>query len=225
MIKFSRENAISSVGKIVLCVIMMLSGVVGVYGQFSLFEQGQAKKKRGSKPTVITAESMDFDISQNIAVFTGNVQVDDEDMKIFCQQMIIRFEKMGDGKKNGEKGKGESPLGKGGKSGSVSLNMDQKSGKTTVKDITCLKDVIIIRKLYDDKEKAKGEQKALADKAHYDVKTGKITLSENPSLTRGSDTLRGDVIYFWRDSERVSVRNNSELKLRSSTFKKEGERK
>ncbi len=218
--KSLRGNAFSLAGKIVLCVMMTLTGALGVHGQFSLFEQGKAKKKRGNKPTVITAESMDFDISQNIAVFSGNVQVDDEDMQIFCQRMIIRFEK-----EDNSKGKDKSPIKKNDKKGAVSLDMDKKNGSTRVKDITCLKDVIIIRKLYDEKEKSKGEQKALAGKAHYDVKTGKITLSENPSLIRGSDTLKGEVIYFWRDSERVSVRNHSKLKLKSSTFKKEGERK
>ena len=198
-------------------------GAFGASAQFSIFDSGKAKRKRGNKPTVITADSMDFDISKNIAVFTGNVQVDDEDMKIFCHQMIIRFEKEGGDKKtdpkdihsmtlkiNGEKGKSKT------------------KGSTKVKDITCLKDVIIIRKLYDPKEKERGEQKALAQKAHYDVKTGKITLSGNPSLARATDTLTGDVIYFYRDSERVTVRGGkrgSKLKLRSNSFKNQQEKK
>jgi len=198
-------------------VTALLLAAFSARAQFSIFDSGKAKRKRSGKPTVITADSMDFDISQNIAVFTGNVQVDDEDMKIFCHQMIIRFEKEGGDKKKTDP------------KDIHTMTLKKKGGGTTkVKDITCLKDVIIIRKLYDLKEKERGEQKALAQKAHYDVKTGKITLSGNPSLSRGKDTLKGDVIYFWRDSERVSVRggdHGSELKLRSNTFKNQQEKK
>jgi len=192
--------------------VAVLFGAYGAQAQFSMFDSGKAKRKRTGKPTVITSESMDFDISKNIAVFTGNVQVDDEDMKIFCHQMIIRFEKKDDGKNKD-------------KTNINSMTVKKKGGGTTrVKDITCLKDVIIIRKLYDPKERERGEQKALAQKAHYDVKTGKITLSGDPSISRGSDTLTGDVICFWRDSERVSVKGDqhgTKLKLRSSSFKKQ----
>jgi lipopolysaccharide transport protein LptA len=96
----------------------------------------------------------------------------------------------------------------------------KSESSTKVKEIECIKNVIIIRKLYDEKEKSQGEQKAIAGHAVYDVKTGKITLSDNPSLVRGSDTLRGEVIVYWVDSERVSVRsgrkNTSELKIRSN---------
>jgi lipopolysaccharide export system protein LptA len=51
-------------------------------------KSGDKKKE----PTVITSDSMDFDITKNVAVFTGNVQVDDANMRILCHKMIIRFE-------------------------------------------------------------------------------------------------------------------------------------
>ena len=178
------------------------------YAQFSIFTPSKSGQKKKNKPTVITSESMDFDITKNVAVFTGNVQVDDVDIRILCHKMIIQFS-------GGRKSLQEIE------------NASGKDKGTQVKDITCLKNVIIIRKLYGD-EKEKGEQKALAGKAHYEVQSGKITLTENPVLMRGQDTLRGEVIIFWRDSERVSVRGGkktgSELKLRSNSFKNQNDR-
>ena len=134
---------------------------------------------------------MDFDISKNVAVFTGNVQVDDAEMRIFCHKMIVNFAgKAKDSKKS-------------------KINTNQ-----TVKEIICLKNVVIIRKL-DTKDKEGGEQKALAGKAVYDVKAGKITLTINPELQRGEDSLTGEVIIFWTDSERVSVRRSGQIQIRS----------
>lgn len=183
----------------------------------SFFDRVTARdKSKKAVPTVITSDAMDFDITKNIAVFTGNVQVDDANMRILCHKMIVRFEGeiksiddlTGDKKDSTKNGKKDS-------------KKDKKNGGGKVKDITCIKNVIIIRKLYsvDDKEKA-GEQKAIAGHAVYDVKTGKITLTDNPALIRGEDTLRGETIIYWVDSERVSVRggkrNSSELKIRSN---------
>jgi lipopolysaccharide transport protein LptA len=184
----------------------------------SFFSRATSRKGANKDvPTVITSDSMDFDISKNVAVFTGNVQVDDANMRILCHQMIVRFEgkpKMPGGTKT-VKGKVAAGTDKKKKS---SKSADPKQN-TKVKDITCIKNVIIIRKLYDPEEKKDGEQKAIAGHAVYDVKTGKITLTDHPALVRDGDTLRGEVIIYWVDSERVSVRSGnrstSELKIRS----------
>ena len=72
----------------------------------SFFSRATSRKGANKDvPTVITSDSMDFDISKNVAVFTGNVQVDDANMRILCHQMIIRFEgkpKMPGGTKTGK---------------------------------------------------------------------------------------------------------------------------
>lgn len=154
--------------------------------QAQLFSSKRAKKRDKTIPTIIKSDSMDFDISKNVAVFSGNVQVDDAEMKIFCHKMIINFE------------------------GNAKNSEDNK----TIKDIICLKNVVILRKL-NDVEGKDGEQKALAGKAVYDVKAGKITLTENPELRRGDDSVKGEVIMFWTDSERLSVKNSGEVQIRS----------
>lgn len=173
----------------ITCLLFLLSLILGLNLNAQFFSAHLKSKKRNTEiPTIIKSDSMDFDLSKNLAVFSGNVQVDDAEMQIFCHKMIINFEK-------GSANEGE--------------NQNQ-----SVKDIICLKNVIIIRKLSDEEGKG-GEQKALAGKAVYEVKAGKITLSENPELKRGPDTLKGEVIMFWLDSERLTVHRGSQLQIKS----------
>jgi len=170
--------------KSLVAVCMLLFASFGLHAQF-FAQHFNSKERRADIPTVITSDSMDLDISKNVAVFTGNVQVDDVQMKIFCHKMIINF--------SGEK------------------NTDSNK---SVKNIICLKNVVIIRKVNGAEAKG-GEQKAVAGKAIYNVKAGKITLMDNPELHRGPDTLTGEVIMFWLDSERLSVQKKTKLKIRS----------
>ena len=201
-----------------IMVLVLLTGLFCIAGlrvdAQSFFSRSLAGKgPTKDAPTVITSDAMDFDITKNVAVFTGNVQVDDANMRILCHQMIIRFEGNAASLKDVTSEKKEKVEKKSVKDG------DDPKANTKVKSIECIKNVIIIRKLYDGKEKEGGEQKAIAGHALYDVKTGKITLTDHPALVRGSDTLRGEMIIYWVDSERVSVRsgnqNTSELKIRS----------
>jgi len=173
--------------KILLILLFLFYCVIPLKAQ--LFSSKRSKTRDKTIPTVIKSDSMDFDISKNVAVFSGNVQVEDAEMTIFCHKMIINFEG----------------------------NAKNTESNKSVKDIICLKNVIIIRKL-DKKESKSGKQKALAGKAVYDVKAGKITLTENPELQRGEDSLKGDVIMYWTDSDRVSVKGRkrpSQLTIRS----------
>ena len=205
--------------------IMVLLLITGFFCMAGLRIDAQsffsrATSKQGPKkdvPTVITSDSMDFDITKNVAVFTGNVQVDDANMRILCHQMIVRFAGSTTDLKNGKSDK--KSLGDKKKTGQNGPQVDPVKANTKVKTIECIKNVIIIRKIYDGKEKDGGEQKAIAGHALYDVKSGKITLTDHPALVRGGDTLRGEMIIYWVDSERVSVRSgnhsSSELKIRS----------
>ena len=179
---------------------------------FSRITSGQSSNK-STTPTVITSDAMDFDISKNVAVFTGNVQVDDANMRILCHQMIIRFE--GKPKDISKISTGETTTTT--KKDDKTADKKEDTG-SKVKNIECIKNVVIIRKIPGANNKEE-EQKAIAGHALYDVKTGKITLTKNPALIRGKDTLRGEVIIYWVNSERVSVRSGrhhtGELKIRS----------
>ena len=205
--------------RVILLLSICLICLSGLYVDAQSFFSRATSRKGATKnvPTVITSDSMDFDISKNIAVFTGNVQVDDANMRILCHQMIVRFEGKPKVLKKSTDDKTPKTVKKDvKKSGSES---DSEKSNTKVKTIECIKNVIIIRKMYDEKEKEDGEQKAIAGHALYNVKAGKITLTDDPALVRGGDTLRGEVIIYWVDSERVTVKSgnqtSSELKIRS----------
>lgn len=47
------------------------------------------------------------------------------------------------------------------------------------------------------------DKNAVCEKAVYQVKAGRLDLSGNPVLRRGKDVLKGKVITFWRDQEKM----------------------
>jgi lipopolysaccharide export system protein LptA len=203
-------------GILLLSIILVdTAGAQSFFAKLATKNNGKKKKT----PTVITSDSMDFDMSKNIAVFTGNVQVDDANMRIFCEKMIIFFE-------GGKKGIGALVAKPNKKTEKKETDAKANPNAGKVKKIVCLKNVIIIRKLYNEKDIKAGEQKGVGGKAVYDVKAGSITLSENPSLSRGKDTLRGDIITYWVDSERVSVKsgNNHTSTLKINSASKDGKK-
>lgn len=192
-----------------ICLVLILTICFSLSSQAQFFSSKFSSRKRNKDiPTVIKADSMDFDISKNVAVFSGNVQVDDVEMKIFCHKMIINFE--GD-----IKGSTEKEISGKEKKTEDKTKKKEKNTNKTVKDIICLKNVVIIRKLSKE-DAAGGKQKALAGKAVYDVQAGKIILTDKPVLIRGKDSIRGRKIEFWLDSERLNVDGGSELQIRSN---------
>ncbi len=184
---------------------MFVSGNVSAQG-LSFFQpaKGTDKKRSGKTPTVITSDTMDIDIAKNVAIFTGNVKVDDEEMSISCKKMTIFLED----KKIEEVGKSSVV-----KADSAKPEETKPEEGKQVSRIICEENVIIIRKALSESERGQGEQKAIAGHADYDVKTGKIVLTKNnPVLKRGADTLRGEIITIWRDSEKVEVQGG-EIKM------------
>ncbi len=163
---------------------------------FSLM--GKDRQRTDKKPTVIKSDTMDIDSAKNTAVFTGNVKVDDQELTINCHKMTIYLEDVEEQDK-------DAP--------------DPKKTKKTkkVSKIICEKDVVIVRKPPEGEEK-KEEQKATAGRAEYDVKEGKITLTENPVLLQGEQRIEGEVINFWRDSERLSIQGGSQMRLKPETL-------
>ncbi len=54
---------------------------------------------------------------------------------------------------------------------------------------------------------------AWAENASYDVVSGKIFLEGSPRIRRGKDTLAGDTITFWRDSNKMICEPQARLVL------------
>jgi len=109
---------------------------------------GSEKKRTGKVPTVINSDVMDIDVAKNIAIFTDNVKVDDEEMTITCKEMTIFFEdKKQDDKKDAEK----KPA-----SGDDTTPPEQSK---QISRIICEENVVIIRKPSGDKGKDRGSRK------------------------------------------------------------------
>ena len=187
--------------------LLMLFAAQAAFSQgASLFNAGGNSKRDKALPTVITADTMDIQTAKNIAIFTGNVVVKDQELTINCLKMTIYLEEKTastavpagavPGAHPAEKTTPTTP-------DKTVKSKDSKGGKNISK-IICEGDVVIVRKTKDDKGEEK-EQNATAGKAEYDLKEQKITLSENPVMMQGTDKVKGDVIILFRESERVIV--------------------
>lgn len=185
---------------------------------------GSSNKRKGpQKPVEITSESLDLDMSKNNSTitFTGSVVVDSDDMKIFCHKLTIFLEEKDEGdagmKKDNAKDKTKDNAKDNAKEASSMLGPEMAGGKEP-KLVVCEKDVVIIRKIYDPVEKTKGEQKATGGKAVYDLKTGKIELTENnPTIIKGNEFgTSANVITLWRNSSKATAMGNVKTWMVSS---------
>ena len=188
-----------------LALILLLTGNFTLSAQMSFLGASRSKKTdRAGKPTIINADAMDIDIQNNKAVFMGNVMVDDPEITITCRKMTIILEDSDKNEKDGKKdAKAADAKQKDNKKDDKKEEDDPIGGKELSK-IICTEEVVITRKL----PLSNGDsQKALADRAVYDLKEGTIELSENPVVIKGNSNLQGEKITLYTDSERITVVN------------------
>jgi len=172
----------------------------------------KSKRKGSKKPTQITSETLDADIGKNIIVFTGDVFVDDDDMTIKCHKLTIFLE---------EKDQGDDAMKKNGPP--AASGAEEMKGKKELRRILCEEDVVLVRKVYDALEKEKGDHLAVGGRAVYDLKTGKIELTENnPSITRGEEVISADKITMWRDQQKAKFEGNVKTSFKSAFEGAEG---
>ena len=141
----------------------------------------------------ITANSMDIDLKNNVITLIGNVKVEDNQSKITSEKMLVYLQD-----------KKDSPSAPAAATGSKSA-----------KAIVALGDVVIIQKNLSVDEKKRGERKATAGRADYDVANGIIILTDNPVLYQGDSYIKGNRIILWKDSDRMKVENNEETNTSS----------
>lgn len=60
-----------------------------------------------------------------------------------------------------------------------------------------------------------GDRVAIARRADYDSREGKIVLTGDPKLQQGRDILKGDTITFWTDHRRVVCEPNAVMVIYS----------
>ncbi len=186
--------------KILLLAFAILLATAGdIFAQGSLFGgSGERGDRDKSKPTEITSDTMDIQSAQNMAVFTGNVIVKDQELTITCDKMTIFLE---------DKAKSDDAPPENGQG--------SKGGKK-ISRILCEGNVVITRK-YKDDDKDK-EQQGKAGQAEYDLKEQKITLSDNPVLNQDNDQVAGDQIIMYRESERVIIKGRGKLNISPDTL-------
>ena len=188
-----------------LALILLLTGNFTLSAQMSFLSASKARRPdRTGKPTVINADAMDIDIQNNKAVFMGNVMVDDPEITITCRKMTIILEDSDKDEKDTRKdAKAADAKQKDNKKDDKKDEDDPIGGKELSK-IICTEEVVITRKL----PLSNGDsQKALADRAVYDLKEGTIELSEKPIVIKGNSNLQGEKITLYTDSERITVVN------------------
>ena len=190
-----------------LALILLLTGNFTLSAQMSFLSASKARRPdRTGKPTIINADAMDIDIQNNKAVFMGNVMVDDPEITITCRKMTIILEDSDkdekDTKKDAKAADAKQKDNK--KDDKKDKDEDDPIGGKELSKIICTEEVVITRKL----PLSNGDsQKALADRAVYDLKEGTIELSEKPVVIKGNSNLQGEKITLYTDSERITVVN------------------
>ena len=158
-------------------------------------------KPEAMKSTEIYSDFMDIDYPGNLAVFTGNVKINDTMMDVDCHKMTIYLEDRPDGAKKSKTTNVKSDQGL----------ADNVKATKDVSEIICVGDVVVSRKVASDN----GET-AYADKAIYNLKESKIILSgNNPIIIRGKDSVSGQLVTIWVDQQRMKVDQNSKIVLES----------
>ncbi len=130
-------------------------------------------------PTVITSDEMDIDMKNDVITLVDNVEIDEEGTHIKADKMVIHLKE--------------------------AKQADSEETSKEIKLIVATGNVVILKKPLTDEERVKGERKATAGKAEYDVDSGTIVLTEEPVLNQGGSSMRGKKITVWRDSDRMKV--------------------
>jgi len=161
-------------------------------------------KPEALKPTEIYSDFMDIDYPGNLAIFTGNVKINDVMMDVDCHKMTIYLEDRPESAKKTKTANLQSEQ---------ALTENVKATKD-VSQIICVGDVVVSRKAASD-----SDETAYADKAVYNLKESKIILSgnnpNNPIIIRGKDSVSGQLVTIWVDQQRMKVDKNSKIVLES----------
>ncbi|MDR0931549.1 MAG: hypothetical protein LBM70_00805 [Victivallales bacterium] len=168
-----------------------------------VFEPG---KKPGDSGRYVTINSDDvqLDYQNNFGDFIGNVLVNDPRMQLECSRMRINLKET---QKAGQKAiskNSEATL-----SGVPDLNAD---GQRELDKIFCDGDVKVVRR--DATGKLLPNELGTSQNAVFDYATGTVTMSgKTPTLMHNTDSLSGDELIIWVNSERISARKNSKVTL------------
>ncbi len=149
-------------------------------------------KDKSKSRSIVTADFMDYYADENLIICKDNVISKDAQGLITAEKMDIKLKNI--------------------------VKIDEKTKKQKkskeIETILCVKDVFVVRNLFNAEDKVKGQQRATSERAFYDVKEGSILMTENPVLFRGTESVKGQKITLWKDREDVIVEGQSEANLK-----------
>lgn len=141
--------------------------------------------------TRIEASSLEFDRDKGVALYKGNVRVQDPEMDLFCEEMLVRF-----GSPTNRVSATNAPPSKGSATNAPAKPLMGIGGR--IDSIIALRSVVIVNK--KDKSRATGQ------KAVYNAQTDVIELTGNPVLETEQGTLLGEIIEMDRRNNRLSAK-------------------
>lgn len=171
-------------GKFFFCFVFFITPFVLRAEDFmgTVFSQDQKGRGKQKGPIVITADTMDMDIKNNLITLLGNVVVDDPDNKLTADKMLVYVQ-----------------------------DAKGKDSKKELKAIVALGNVIMVRKATNEEDKKNGKREAHSGRADYDAVAGIIIMTENPVLYQGDNYMKGDRITLWKNSERMKIEGNQSI--------------
>ncbi len=86
---------------------------------------------------------------------------------------------------------------------SMLLFTEKVKEKLVLDKAICIGNVFIERNVFDENNIVINTQKAIAGKADYNMKDGKVELTENPELIQETDNLKGNKIILWENKQEI----------------------
>ena len=147
--------------------------------------------KAANQFTRIEASSLEFDRDKGVAVYKGNVRVQDPEMDLLCEEMVVRFSSP-----TNRLAATNAPVTTGSVTNGPARPLMGIGGR--IDSIIALGSVVIVNK--KDKSRATGQ------KAVYNAATDIIELTGNPVLETEQGTLLGETIEMDRRNNRLSAK-------------------
>ncbi|MSR67057.1 MAG: hypothetical protein EXS24_06760 [Pedosphaera sp.] len=178
-----------------------ITSLVGLCAMAGLLAQDtKVKSATPAKPaatntqTLITADSMEYQQRVRLAIYTGNVKVDDPEMDILCDYMRVQF--------------GLVTNRIAASTNAVSTNRVASASTNTarpmfgvggrIQTIYAENNVVIFNK--------KDKTRAVGRRAVYSATNEQIELTGNPVLYSEQGEVRGDIIIFDRAENKLFVK-------------------
>ena len=140
--------------------------------------QGFARNK--NEPVKIDANRLEVHDKEKLAIFTGNVYVQQGDTAMRCPELRVFYEgevKPADKNASAPPAEAKSGAAPAAKTSTTETNVQQR-----IKRLEALGGVIVTSK----------DQKATGDRADFDMKSNVVTLFGNVVVTQGPNVMKGD---------------------------------